>query len=59
VAEVVNLRLARKAQKREEDRRLASENAARHAQSKAVKTLHEAKVLKAETTLDQHRRDPK
>ena len=57
MAEVVNLRRARKAQKREEDRRLASENAARHGQSKADKALHDARSLKAKTSLDQHRRD--
>ncbi len=58
MAEVVNLRRARKAQKREEDRRLATENAARHGQSKAAKALQDANRQKAETALDQHWRDP-
>jgi len=59
VAKVVNLRLVRKAQKHDEERRLATENSVRHGQTKAAKALQEAEELKAEAALDQHRRDPK
>lgn len=57
MAEIVNLRTARKQKARAEARATAAENAARHGQSKAERTLQAAKAEKAARTLDGHRRD--
>ena len=57
MAEVVNLRAARKARERAEARAAADENAARFGRTKALKALEKARAEKARTTLDAHRRE--
>lgn len=57
MAEIVNLRQARKAKARKDDRTAADENAARFGRTKAQKALEEACNRRAEATLDAHRRD--
>ena len=51
---VVNLRSARKARARAEDRASADANAARHGRSKAQRALEEAEALRARRLLDDH-----
>jgi hypothetical protein len=57
MAEVVNLRAARKARERAEARAAADENAARFGRTKALKALEKARAEKARETLDAHRRE--
>lgn len=57
MAEIVNLRQARKARTRDEKRAAADENAARHGRSKALKALEKARNDRAEARLDAHRLD--
>lgn len=54
---VVNLRQARKARSRAEDRARGDENAARHGRSKAEKERDAAEAAKAARHLDGHKRD--
>ena len=58
MGETVNLRQARKARERARKRAAADENAARHGQTKAAKSLAEARAERARATLDAHRREP-
>ncbi|MEI2804592.1 DUF4169 family protein [Albidovulum sp.] len=57
MAEIVNLRAARKARERAEARAAADENAARFGRTKALKALEKARAEKARETLDAHRRE--
>ncbi len=57
MAEIVNLRAARKARERAKDRAEADENAARFGRTKALKALERARAEKARETLDAHRRE--
>ncbi len=57
MAEVVNLRAARKARERAEARAAADENAARFGRTKALKALEKARAEKARATLAAHRRE--
>ncbi len=57
MAEVVNLRAARKARERAEARATADENAARFGRTKALKALEKARAEKARAALDAHRRE--
>lgn len=57
MSEIINLRQKRKQQNRDEKRRLADENAAKHGRTKAEKTLQQAQALKAARVLDGHKRD--
>jgi hypothetical protein len=58
MAEIINLRRARKGKARQEKEAEATANRARHGQTKAEKTLHQAEAAKAEKHLDQHKKDP-
>jgi hypothetical protein len=55
MAEIVNLRTARKQKAREDARALAAANAARHGQGKAARALQQAEADKAARLLDGHR----
>ncbi len=55
MAEVINLRLARKNKKREDKEKIASANRHKHGQKKADKKLHEAQNALSEKTLDQQK----
>ncbi len=57
MAEIVNLRAARKARERAEARAAADENAARFGRTKALKALEKARAEKAREMLDAHRRE--
>ncbi|WP_413877301.1 DUF4169 family protein [Albidovulum sp.] len=57
MAEVVNLRAARKARERAEARAAADENAARFGRTKALKALEKTRAEKARAALDAHRRE--
>jgi len=57
MAEIVNLRQARKARDRAAARLQADGNAAKHGRTKALKKLEEARADKARAALDAHRRD--
>jgi Domain of unknown function (DUF4169) len=57
VAEVINLRLARKAKARSAAAQQAAENRALHGQSKALRKLHEGVVERANRELDGARRE--
>lgn len=57
MAEIINLRQARKTRARDEKRAAADENAARHGRSKALKALERARNDRAAAELDGHRRD--
>lgn len=57
MAEIVNLRAARKARERAKARAAADENAARFGRTKALKALEKARAEKARETLDAHRRE--
>lgn len=57
MAEVVNLRTARKAAERDAARVKATENAAKHGRSKALKALEAARAEKARRDLDGAKRD--
>lgn len=55
MAEIVNLRTARKQKARAEARAEAAANAARHGQGKAARALQQAEADKAARLLDGHR----
>lgn len=55
MAEIVNLRIARKQKARAEARAEAAANAARHGQGKAARALQQAEADKAARLLDGHR----
>lgn len=58
MAEIVNLRLARKARARTQAASQATENRARFGRSATEKKLERAREEKRERALDSHRRDP-
>ncbi len=57
MGEIVNLRAARKSAERDATRTKATQNAAKHGRSKALKALEEARAAKAVRDLDGARRD--
>ena len=57
MGDVVNLRAARKAAERDAARVKATENAAKHGRSKALKALEAARAEKAARDLDGAKRD--
>lgn len=57
MAEIINLRQARKDRTRAEKRAAADENAARHGRSRALKLLEKARNERQRDLLDAHRRD--
>lgn len=57
MAEVVNLRMARKRRERDERERTAAENRVRHGTSKAERHVTRAESERAASALDGHRRD--
>lgn len=57
MAEIVNLRAARKTRERAKKRTEADENAARFGRTKALKALEKARAGKARDALDAHRRE--
>ncbi len=57
MAEIINLRQARKAATRKADRAAGDANAARFGRSKAEKALQQARAEKSGRDLDGHRRD--
>jgi hypothetical protein len=59
MAEIINMRQARKDKARAEKQAAAKTNRAAHGRTKADKKLKEAKAEKADRDLDAHKRDPK
>lgn len=57
MAEIVNLRRARKQAGRDADRQAADENAARHGLTKGEKRRQEAERAQGAAHLDRHRRE--
>jgi hypothetical protein len=57
VAEIVNLRTARKRAAREAARQAGDEGAARHGRTKTEKALERARAEKAARDLEAHRRE--
>jgi Domain of unknown function (DUF4169) len=57
MAELVNLRTARKQAKRRRSDQLADANRLKHGQRKDLREFEDAKQKKAARTLDQHRLD--
>ena len=57
MAEIVNLRTARKAKEREKSRATGDENAAKFGRTKAEKNLEKARAEKARRDLDGHARE--
>ena len=57
MADIVNLRAARKARKRTEDQERAAENRALHGRTKAAKTAEKTRRDTAARHVDGHRRD--
>ncbi len=57
MADIINLRQARKARDRADKRAAGDENAARSGRSKALKALEKAQADKARALLDAHKRD--
>jgi hypothetical protein len=57
MAEIVNLRTARKAKERETSRATGDENAAKFGRTKAEKDLEKARADKARRDLDGHARE--
>jgi len=55
MAEIVNLKAARKARERAEAKARADANAAKHGRTKALKALEKARAEKAKAVLDGHR----
>jgi hypothetical protein len=55
MAEVINLRTARKQQKRRQEKATAAANRLSFGRTKAERTAERARAHKAERTLDQHR----
>ena len=58
MAEIVNLRQAKKAAARKADRAQADANAAKFGRTKAERALEQARTDKAARDLDGHQRDP-
>ncbi len=58
MADVINLRQARKARKRAEAQQTAQANRAKHGRTKAEKIAAEAEVIRREAVLNGTRRDP-
>lgn len=58
MAEIVNLRQARKTALRAKKRAEGTENAAKSGRSKALKSLEAARADKARADLEAHRREP-
>lgn len=58
MADVINLRQARKARKRADDERLAEANRARHGRTKGEKGIADADRRKLDQTLEGARREP-
>ena len=58
MAEIVNLRTARKRAKRQEAAQTAASNRLAHGRSKAERTLEQSRSDKASKTLAQHRIEP-
>lgn len=58
MADVINLRLARKARARRSAAKLAAENRARHGQSRATRAAHTAETERATRDLAGKQRDP-
>jgi phage protein D len=56
MAEVINLRTAKKQAARKAARSLADANAAKHGRSKAERELEKARAEKASRSLDGHKR---
>ena len=59
MAEIINLRLARKRKVRSESDQAAAANRAKHGRSRAEKQMHKAEKEKARRDLDAIKRDPK
>jgi len=57
MAEIVNLRTARKARKRTEEKERAAENRALHGLTKATKAAEKSRRESADRHIDGHRRD--
>lgn len=57
MAEIVNLRMARKRKERGERERLAAENRVRHGMSKAERLAAKKQAQRSTTVLDGHVRD--
>ncbi len=57
MSEIVNLRQARKRRDRDEKRRKADENAAKHGRAKADRERHDALTNLERRRLDGHRRE--
>lgn len=57
MAEIINLRLVRKAKARAEKEKLAATNRARFGRSKAERALETARSEQAKDRLDAHRKD--
>ena len=58
MADLINLRRARKAKAKAEKDKVADANRTRHGTPKAVKKLAEARAKKAEQTLAGHKLEP-
>ncbi|GHD10785.1 DUF4169 family protein [Tianweitania populi] len=58
MGDIVNLRTVRKQRDRAEDARKADENRARFGRTKAEKQAEAKAAERAETQLDNHRREP-
>ncbi len=58
MADLINLRQAKKARERAGKRAAGEENAARFGRSKAERTRERAEADKARADLDAHRREP-
>lgn len=58
MAEIVNLRAARKRKQRDEKERRAEENRARHGRTKVEKLAEAAERERGAAALDGHRREP-
>ncbi len=57
MADVINLRLARKARARSDAEALAAQNRAQHGQAGSSRRQQRADAARAERALDAHRRD--
>lgn len=57
MAEIINLRMMRKARKRDADKALAAQNRALSGRTKAQKQMDRAEQDRAARELDGHRRD--
>lgn len=57
MAEIINLRMARKARKRDEAERQAASNRSRHGQTKGERLRQEQEAALRAKQLDGHRRD--